>query len=29
MIDIFKIPKKETINCTMQAKSIMVVGKSI
>lgn len=28
MVDIFKVPKKETINRTMQAKSIMVVGRS-
>ena len=28
MVNIFNIPVKETINRTLQAKSIMVVGKS-
>ncbi len=28
MVNIFNVPVKETINCTMQSKSIMVVGKS-
>lgn len=28
MVDIFKIPVKETVNCTMNGKSIMIVGRS-
>lgn len=28
MIDIFKVPQKKEVNCSMNSKSFMIVGKS-